>query len=189
MQALKPYTLTINAAFNEAELAAGVYLAILHATRIPPHIGMIAGGAYHSLSIKGQELNVPVQALIRNNTLRRIASLYIRIKPHKELSDQQLKENFIGNIQQFPKVEVGKATCLSPVKLFFEESYGVPMADVNYIFELLPRLESQDLMEASTALFIEDVHVQLPVYDLGEINKNIAQAEKEAKKITKGGKS
>ncbi len=185
MQSILPYTITINEPFAEEKLLNGTYIVIVHASRIPPHIGIIADQAYHSLSIKGQELNVPVAAFIRNTTLRKIPCLFINIKSHPAYDAAQLKEHFISSIQQFPKVAAGSATCLSPVKLFFEEVYRVKMKDVHSIFELLPVLEAEGLIGETSALFIATGRFQLPTYSMEEINKGIAQAENEAKAITK----
>jgi hypothetical protein len=178
-----PYTLNIDRPFNEEDLHRGVYLVVLHASRIPPHIGLIAGKKYHSLTIKGQETDQPIDVLLKNIRIRKIASLFIRIKAHPTFSNDFMREHFIEDVQQFPKVEVGGATCLSPVKLFFEKLYELPVSNVSYLFELLPALEQNGLPEHVSALNIEERNFQLPVYDLEQIHSEIRQAQKEAKQI------
>lgn len=167
--------LSINKQFNENDLLKGIYIAVIHATRIPPHIGLIIDGKYHSLTIKGQDINIAVNTLIKNSNQRKISSLFIKIRPHRTFSETYLKDYFITNIQLFPRVDIGVATCLSPIKLFFEEVYNVPMTDINYLFELVPRLSSEGLIENSTALFIDETKYQLPVYTNTEINAGIEQ--------------
>ena len=179
-----PYTLSIDHALREEELRTGVYLVIVHALRVPPHIGMIVDGQYHSLSIKGQELDVPVEAFVRNTSLRRIPALFVKIGP-AAASAGALKALLNGFIRQFPKVEAGKSTCLSPVKLFFEAAYGVPVRDVRYVFELLPELEAKSLIAGVSSLYIEGNRLQLPVYSMDDINGGIAKAEQEAREITR----
>lgn len=180
MQSLTPYTVAIDAAFSGEELLKGVWLVIIHATRIPPHVGMIAGEKYHSLTIKGQEVNIAPEALIRNNTQRKIPSLFIKIKPHATFSNEYLKEHFISNVCRFPKVAPDAATCLSPVKLFFEEVYNVETTDAHSIFELLPKLEAKGLIESSSAMFIEEKAFQLPLYSIAELNTGIRKAAEDA---------
>ncbi len=176
-----PYKLEINKIFNEKNLLKGVYIGVIHATRIPPHIGIIADGQYHSLSIKGQNINTSVSALLKNSTLRKIPSLFIKIKPHAIFSDMYLNEHFITNVQQFQRVDTGVATCLSPIKLFFEEVYDVPMKNVNYLYELLPVLQNEELIEHTTSLFVDEKNYQLPIYTLKEINAGIDQVRSEFK--------
>ncbi|MCW3101906.1 MAG: hypothetical protein JWO09_346 [Bacteroidetes bacterium] len=183
MHTLNPYTLNISKAFQEDELLKGLHLVVLHASRIPPHIGLIAGKSYHSLTIKGHETDHSIEALLKNIRMRKIPSLFIKIKPHPTFSEDFLKEHFIQDVQQFPKVSVGGATCLSPVKLFFEKTYGVPVDDVNYLFELLPVLEQNNMIEQASALNIKEGAFDLPVYDLKQIHSEIRLAEQEAKHI------
>ena len=52
-------------AFNAASLNKDSWLVILHANRIPPHIGLLINGNYNSLTIKGHELNVSIEALLK----------------------------------------------------------------------------------------------------------------------------
>jgi hypothetical protein len=183
MQTINPYKITVNTSFNENDLSKGIFIVILHASRIPPHIGIIAGNKYHSLSIKGQEINLPLEAFLKNIRIRKIPSIFIKIKSHPTFSNDYLKEHFIHDIQQFAKVEAGAATCLSPLRSFFEEVYSVSTTDVNFIFELLPRLESNGLIESVAFLFIAEEHFHLPVYDMDQINDGIRQANREAKQI------
>lgn len=180
MQALATYTLHINKSFAIEDLQKGLYLVIVHANRIPPHIGIIVDKTYHSLTIKGQEINVPVEALIRNKNQRKIASVFVKIKKHPVFSDNYLKEHFISNVLQFNKVEVGKATCLSPIKLFFEENFAIDTSAVNYVFDLLPQLEAKGLIENVSSLFIDEKEFQLPVYNMEQLNKGIDAAQQEA---------
>lgn len=180
----KSYRLNFNNQFNEEELFNGLFIVVLHAIRKPPHIGIIADKQYHSLTIKGHEINVPVEALVRNATQRKIPSLFIKIKKHPVFSSNYLNEHFISNVKQFPIVDVSVATCLSPIKLFFEEVYNTPMRKVNYLYELLPLLESEELIESSSSLFVDEKNYQMPIYTFSEINAGIENAKMERKAST-----
>lgn len=178
---LTSYKLNINKHFSEEELLNGLFLVVIHATRIPPHIGIISKKYYHSLSIKGQEINIPAEAFIRNTIQRNIPCLFIKIKKHPVFSYDFLNEHFISNVKEFPEVEVGIATCLSPIKLFFDEVYNIPMNKVNYLYELLPVLEAEDLIENTSSLFVDEKNYQLPIYSFEEINEGIEHAKVERK--------
>ena len=174
-----PYKININKSFSENDLLKGLYIAVIHATRVPPHIGIIADKHYNSLTIKGQTINTSVTALVKNSVIRKIPSLFIKIKPHPTFSELYLKEHFITNVQQFQRVDNGVATCLSPIKLFFEEVYDVSMNNINYLYELLPKLHAEGLIEYTTALHVDE-NYQLPVYSNAEINTGIKQSQKQA---------
>ncbi len=179
------YKLSVDQQFNETDLLKGIYIVVQHATRIPPHIGLIADKEYHSLTIKGHDIHTPVSALVKNTLQRKIPSLFIKIKPHTTFSAIYQKEHFITNVQQFPRVDIHVATCLSPVKLFFEEVYNVPMNNIDYLYELLPKLDEEGLIEKVTSLFVDEQNYQLPVYTNKEINEGIAQVRSEFKTSTK----
>lgn len=173
------YKIKIDKSFDEQDLSKGLFIAVIHATRIPPHIGMIVDKSYHSLSIKGQDINTPIAALVKNSNIRKIPTLFIKIKSHPTFSTIYLREHFITNVQQFERVDVGVATCLSPIKLFFEEVYGVSMKQVNYLYELLPVLESEGLIESISSIHIDKETYLLPVYTNKEINAGIDLVRKE----------
>ncbi|MFL5763011.1 MAG: hypothetical protein ACJ77K_03655 [Bacteroidia bacterium] len=173
------YQLVPDRELNEIALKKGVFIAVIHATRIPPHIGLIIAGKYHSLSVKGQDLNIPADAFVRNSNLRKIPCLFIKLKSHSTFSDDYLSEHFIENVKQFRRVDVGVATCLSPIRLFFEETYGISMERVNYLYELLPVLEAKGLIEYCSSLNIDRDHYELPVYSQKEIEAGITQVRNE----------
>ena len=173
------YQIKFKDQFNETELDKGLYITIIHATRIPPHIGLIADGNYCSLSVKGQDINTSVSALLKNSIIRKIPTIFVKIKPHPTFSYTYLREHFITNVQLFPRVDVGVATCLSPITMFFEEVYSIPMKEVNYLYELLPVLESNGLIESSSSLFIDTINYRLPLYTNTEIDKGIKKVREE----------
>ena len=59
------YSLTLSNEFNANELSKNSWLVILHASRTPPHIGLMIDGNYNSLTIKGHELNVNLTVLLK----------------------------------------------------------------------------------------------------------------------------
>ena len=175
------YNLSIDATFDQLDLLKETHIVVLHATRIPPHIGMIIGGYYHSLSIKGQDIQVPISVLMKGIRFRSIASLFIHIKTPVLFNEIYLMNRFIEKIKQFPRVDVGIATCISPIKLFFEEEYNIPMNTVNRLPELLMKLDALKLINASSSLFIDEKNYDLPVYSFEQINKEIAQVRSSSK--------
>jgi hypothetical protein len=175
------YKLNIDRQFNESELLKGIYITLIHATRIPPHIGMIMDKKYHSLSIKGRDINTPVPALIKNSSIRKISTLFIKIKSHPTFSETYLREHFITNVEQFERVDIGVATCLSPIKLFFEEVYNLQLREISYLYELLPLLDAEGLIDSVSSLNVDQNSYNLPIYTNKEINEGIASVRNEYK--------
>jgi hypothetical protein len=162
---------------DRSELEKGVFIVMLHAGRIPPHIGILAGGLYHSLSIKGRDLDVGFEVLMKSIVQRKIPSLFIQIRPHDMLSPAQISSEFKSEVLGFTRVDIGMATCLSPLKLFFARHWLLQTENVNYIYELLPLLEQEGLLgrnyECNMETLLEEQTFNLPYYTMTEINRGI----------------
>jgi hypothetical protein len=130
----------ISGELKAEEVKKGIFLVLLHVNRVPPHIGMLIDNVYHSLSIKGQELNVSGDALLKNISLRKIPSVFMEIRKHPVFSNVHLAEAFAEQVKQFDKVNIAGNTCLSPVRLFFSEFYALDSSKIELVFDLLEQL-------------------------------------------------
>lgn len=139
----------ITAEVKGEEIKKGIYLVLLHANRIPPHIGMMMDNVYHSLSVKGQELNVSGDVLMKNISVRKIPSVFVEIKKHPVFSNNHLSESFTEQVKLFDKVNASGNTCLSPVKLFFDEYYALEKANINLVFDLLSEIKRNNFGTAA----------------------------------------
>jgi hypothetical protein len=182
MQIVKSPLLQINTPFNLKDLSEGVFIIVLHAKRIPPHIGMVVNNSYHSLSIKGQELSVELAALHRNIIYRKIPSLFLKLSL-EVIDPEYLQDLFQSKIKQFDKVNANGVTCLSPIKLFLNDLIPLPMEGVEFIYELLPLLHANNYIEFISAINVENNQFQLPIYSNEELNNQITIAHKIAVSI------
>ena len=168
---------------NPFRLGKGIYLVLLHATRIPPHIGMLFDGTYHSLTVKGKDSDVPFQALTRNILLRKLPSLFLEIKTGSAHSAAEMSGIFKDLLAPYNRVEAGQATCLSPVKQFFTEVSGIPAENVSYVYELIPLLQARGLAGAASGFFLEEKlesgSYRFPWYTMQEIDSGIRQVRTE----------
>ena len=155
------HELYITQSFYANAVKKGIYLVLLHANRVPPHIGMMIDNEYHSLTIKGQELSISGNALLKNIGLRKIPTVFIKIKKHPVFSNQHLNESFIEQVKLFDKVNPEGNTCLSPIKLFFEEYFAIKKDKIHLVFDLLNALKENDFIEETCGM------------NLGETNQNI----------------
>ncbi|HEV7232331.1 MAG TPA: hypothetical protein VGO45_13435 [Bacteroidia bacterium] len=166
-----------------ADLRKGIFLVILHASRIPPHIGMLFNGAYHSLNVKGRDIAVPLEALLKNITLRKLPALFVEVKTDSQ-NQGLMSEAFISQVQRFNRVDVGVATCLSPIRLFFEERLHLNVSDIHYLWQLIPLLQEKEIIGKAYGFFLQtdpDQGFCLPQYTMEEINKGIEQVRNEYK--------
>ena len=116
-----PYTLSVSEPFKEELLLKNTWLVILHASRTPPHIGILIDGNYNSLTIKGHELDINITILLKTIQQKKIETLFIQLKKHPVFSTDYQKEICQYYIKQFTQVKVNEASCLSPIKLFLQK--------------------------------------------------------------------
>ncbi len=176
---LQNYTVHITHEFDLSVLSRGIYIVITEAKRIPPHIGMLIDGKYSSLTVKGNEIEIQAGVIFKNIMLRKVPSLFIKIKDHPVFSFSYLNELLFECVTEHERVEAEGATCLTPVKNFFKEGYQVSSVGINFLFDLLPALKAAELIQGTAAYNVEEEikggQFSLPTYTFNEINERIRQ--------------
>lgn len=151
------------------------WLVILHASRIPPHVGLMVDGNYNSLTIKGHELDVRPEALLKTIQQRKIESIFIRLQKHPVFSNDYMLGVFQHQVQQFTVVKQGEATCLSPIKLFLSEFYALPYNEDELLYELMKRLEANDYTAERIFMHIEADSAKNTTFSLPEYSREELQ--------------
>lgn len=179
MIADSPYTLALTTETDETQLLRGSWLMILHASRIPPHVGMMIGGCYSSLTIKGYELNVKAEVLLQTISRKKIEALAIQLVKQPVFSEGYQREVLDLYIRQFPKVEAHRASCLSPVKLFLQEFYAIPDQPKELLFEITERLKQNHYIHKTLGFNLKEGlsegDYSLPVYSHERLKEVIAR--------------
>jgi hypothetical protein len=157
------------------DLLKHVWIVILHAKRIPPHIGLLINGVYNSLTIKGHELNISAEALLKTISQRKLQTVLIKLIPHPVFSTDYQLQVFKEMVQQFPMVKQYQATCLSPVKLFLEEFYALKNQSDELLFELMQRLVENKYIYSASTLNLEALEngFELPLYNATQLQERI----------------
>jgi hypothetical protein len=172
-----PYILTIADYYNQDLLLKNTWLVILHASRTPPHIGVLIDGSYNSLTIKGHELNININVLLKTIQQKKIETLFIQLKKHPVFSSDYQKEICQYYIQQFTQVKVNEASCLSPIKLFIQEFYAISEDKKELLFELVERLKQNNYITLTLGLGVEqkitENYFSLPVYSNEQLQEII----------------
>ncbi|MES2513194.1 MAG: hypothetical protein V4580_03585 [Bacteroidota bacterium] len=150
-----PYTLSISNSFDQELLYKNTWLVILHASRTPPHIGILIDGNYNSLTIKGHELNIQLTVLLKTIQQKKIETLFVQLKKHPVFSTDYQKEICQHYIQQFTQVKANEASCLNPVKLFLQEFYAICENKEELLFELMEHLKQNQYIEITLGLNLE----------------------------------
>ena len=162
---------------REAILQNDILLVVLHANRVPPHIGLMINGNYNSLTIKGHEINVSSEALLKIISQKKIESIFIKLKKNPVFSYDHQLEMLQEMISKFENVRQYEATCLSPLKLFFEHFYAVTNIEEELYFDLMKRMNENEYFEFASASNF-DLHngfLELPYYTVEQLHQTIKE--------------
>ena len=167
----------INSQIINASLNKSLWIVVLHACRIPPHVGLLFNGNYFSLNLKGVEKNIDLSVLLRTIELQNIKSVFFKVKKHPVFSVDYLKEVFENDLSNYQKVTTDN-TCFKPVKLFFEEHYLFCSQPINFLFELFSPLITNEMIEKTIALNLKEQIVEgnftFNNYNAKDINDKLA---------------
>ncbi|MBS1637026.1 MAG: hypothetical protein JST26_14000 [Bacteroidetes bacterium] len=165
-------------------LLKGTWLVLLHANRVPPHVGFMADGNYNSLTIKGHELDVKLDVLLKTIQQKKIETVFLQLRKHPVFSNDHQLHIFQHQVQQFQSVKPYEATCLSPLKLFFQEFYALPLQEEELLFDMVRRLEENDYLGQRIFINIDEKSMEngkfsLPEYSSKQLQE-VIRKEREA---------
>ena len=160
---------------KEDTLYKGLYIVIIHLFRIPPHLFLAYNGKLFSISISGPKPNEPLVGLIRASSQKAFPVLFCKIKENNS-TEEFIFKCLENTVEKHQKVSLSGATCLSPLKSFFEETYSLNMNRVHFIFDLIPLLESEKLIEAYYSIGFNETSLIINSYGQNEIDREIVRA-------------
>lgn len=171
------YQYTFRIPENTSGLHKGTWLVILHAGRIPPHVGLMINGNYNSLTIKERELNVKAEALLKTITQKKIETICFKLVKQPVFSEDYQLEVFQEQLHQFTSVKQNEATCLSPIKLFFEEFYAIKNNKETLLFDFIESLSENEYISDCVGLNMktEDSVYRFKTYTSDQLQNRITE--------------
>jgi hypothetical protein len=147
---------------NTVPLQHGFFICVLHADKIPPHIGCLIDGYFFSLKVNGKDEKIPVDQLVKAISIKTIPSLFIHVDT--DINLDQVKEVYAN----FSCIEVGQSTCLSPIVQLFncEDS-------VHKLSEFLQLLTDQGQMKTVFKVHLTNEFFGISAYSLEEIEQRL----------------
>ena len=162
---------------NEAHLQEGVYLVLMHALTIPPHLLLIISGKVFSISTMGPAVDEEIRRYLTLIKKRRIKTLFIKIEIPELFTTTELQEKIRRITLEYPRVDVGVATCLSPIKDFCGETLMIDRDQILLVFDLLDSLKKHEAVSACYHLNLEQeirlASISLDRYSVFEVNEAI----------------
>lgn len=163
--------------FKKEYLKEGVYVVLLNALTVPPHLLLIVSGKVFSISTLGPALDQDFDKYYHLILRKRIPSVFVKLSLPDIFTKEDLLEKVRSVTSAYPRVDIDIATCLTPIKDFCEDVYSVDKTKVNLVFDLLDGLKAQNAIEEYYQMNLEDHLIQgtldIDVYSVFEVNEAI----------------
>jgi hypothetical protein len=163
--------------FKKEYLKQGVYLVLLNALKVPPHLLLVVSGKVFSISTLGPSLDEDVEKYIRLIEKHQLATLFVKLSLPEIFTHDDLLEKVRTITSSYPRVDVGLATCLNPIKDFCSDIYAVDKDQINLVFDLLDELQLQKSIEGYFHLNLDQtIHkgeMSMDKYSVFEVNEAI----------------
>ncbi len=167
---------------NQSELKQGVFVVLLDALKVPPHLLLIVSGKFFSISTLGASLDEDVDKYINFIQRKKTPAVFVKLCMPEIFTHEDLLKKVRKITQSYPKVDVGIATCLSPLRDFCSEVYSTDKSKISLIFDLLDSLKNQNVIEAYFQMNLEQElqngTLSLDKYSVFEVNEAIYGAIK-----------
>ncbi len=165
---------------DEQLLRSDIFLILLYANRIPPHLLLTVGGKIFTLGIKGATVDRELDPFLTLVRQKKAETIFFRLKMPPILTEEQLQSEIRKFMLAYPRVDIGVATCLNPIRDFCGKVYDPSAGKANFIFELLPKLRELGVMDTCYHLNMEpwlhDATYDLKKYTMNDIYEGIREA-------------
>ena len=166
----KKYQIAIDGALNPEDLNEGLYIFMYRATRIPPHLGIINNGKLFEITLKGPNVNYPASRFVDIIKSKYTKTIFFKLSVPE--NEYLINETIEEKVWKYNKVSLS-TSCLFPIKDFLENTYNIDVQQASFIFELLPVLKKEGLIERVFQLNMErhmnDNVIELSTYTQEEI--------------------
>lgn len=148
---------------SEEELRTGIHLWVIHADKIPPHIGISRNGLFYSLKIHGKDTGIPSDKILKVLIQKEIPVIVFRTSENS-LRFQTLSEVY----DQYEKIRPAENSCLTPIShLYFGEPKDLILE------ELLDLLLMAGVLEDVYKLNLKEDFKGIPEYTRTDIKNHI----------------
>ena len=138
----------------------GTYIWVIHADKIPPHLGISSDGMFFSLKVTGVDFDLPADRLLKTLDRKWIPLLIIETD---SISVKDLRIVY----SHYESAKDGGNTCLSPIKELFD------LEKVNTIHELLKELKGKSKVKGVYGKNLPCHYKGIPEYELDAVNERL----------------
>jgi len=142
-----------------------VYLWVLHADKVPPHIGVSSEGSYFSLKSNGKDQNLPISSVRSIVERKGIKTLLFKLDCN--VSAKDIEEQF----SLYTKTITNQVTCLNPLRNILNFS------DARILKDLLAELNNEQLIQSVVGINIDDSFKGIQDYKIEDIHHRLRKLD------------
>ena len=106
------------------DVAVGSLIWVIHADKIPPHIGISVNGKFFSLKSSGVDFGLPVRKLMNVIEKKSITTICFKLKEEFNVNEvHQIFNQFVSTIPM-------EITCLEPIKGLLSNSEAMKLTEL-----------------------------------------------------------
>lgn len=141
-------------------------LWILHANKVPPHIGISVDAHYFSLKANGRDFDLPITYVIELIHKKQIETVCIEL--FKELTIEDAKRAFTNYSETIPN----QITCLDPIKDLLE------CRSANQLSDLLSILKEKNQIAETSGFYVPLEFDRIKSYSVQQIHDRLSALAK-----------
>jgi hypothetical protein len=142
-----------------------VYLWVIHANKIPPHLGISIGTLFYSLKANGKAQALSVDKIIPILERKHVTTVFYELKKGIEIVEPETV------FSTFETTIPGEVTCLEPIKAIFGNK------DATWLKELLSFLEGRESLRAAYGWHLPHGFSGIPDYNPADIHNRLRELD------------
>ncbi|MBU3660633.1 MAG: hypothetical protein FGM14_12210 [Flavobacteriales bacterium] len=146
---------------------SGIHLWIIHADKIPPHIGFSIDNHYFSLKANGKDNGISTDSILQIIQKKKIGTVIVKL--NFELTFQEVNEAF----EKFESAKDLNSSCLVPIKNILNAPDSI-----SKLSEMLHFLETQNTIYSTFGLHLSNEYKGIKSYTTSEIQQRIEKLKR-----------
>lgn len=177
---MSKYRIAELSVFKKEYLKDGVFLVLLDALKVPPHLLLVVSGKVFSISTMGPSIDQEFEKYFRMIQKKQMPTIFVQLSLPLVFTKEMLTDKIRLITKSYPRVDIGIASCLNPIKDFCNDVYEVDKSRVNLVFDLLDGLKNQEVIVSYHHLNLDkeliNGEIILNKYSVFEVNEAIHAA-------------
>lgn len=145
----------------------GIHLWIIHADKIPPHIGFSIDNRYFSLKANGKDNGISVDSILQIIHKKNIETVFVKLSCALTLQETKLA------FDDFDSARDINSSCLVPIRNVLKAPNSILK-----LSELLYFLESQNMIYSVFGLHLSDDYKGIKSYTISDIQQRIEKLKR-----------